>query len=321
MLSARGRVIREQAALQGYNHLQSLYGSKSPKYVPEDDDTPILTKPDRCLLATKDLYTIALRLNDATTILNACVSLLKDDAVSMHKRRQMACNINKLILPLHERASASIRNAASDSAPIAGCADYHKKCEGKRKKEAREELAKKNSNWGIIEAILIPQYLTSTTIPNVRKTPPTSKLISPRMVRRRISRITPPTKAMENDDITIPPPLPSNGTTMQYTKQEAMQILSRTKFKTQKRMATMMKMVRVGWSLMSVKTLLRLLKIHESGGLGKSAMTEEDMNKLVGQWRRGEAHGEDCIEKAIVRSKEDLIRNSGGVPITPTLTL
>ena len=38
MLSARNRVIREQAAWRGYNQLQSMFGSKSQKYVSDVDE-------------------------------------------------------------------------------------------------------------------------------------------------------------------------------------------------------------------------------------------------------------------------------------------
>ena len=43
--------------------------------------------------------------------------------------------------------------------------------------------------------------------------------------------------------------------------------------------------------------------------------TNDDINNLVGQWKRGEAHGEDCIENAVKESRENLIRKSGGVPL------
>ena len=116
-----------------------MYGSKSQKYV-SDVDKPVLTKPDRCLIATNNLYTTASRLKDACTILEACVSLLKDDvAASMHKRQQMATFIKKLILPLNERAATLIKNAAKDSAPIAGCSDYHKRSEVEYKKVAMKD--------------------------------------------------------------------------------------------------------------------------------------------------------------------------------------
>ena len=291
MLSARNRAIRKHAALRGYDQLQSMYGSKSQKYV-SDDNEPVFTKPDRCLIATNNLYTTASRLKDASTILESCVSLLKNDvAASMHKRRLMATTIRKLIIPLNERAATLIKNAARDSAPIAGCSDYHKKCEARRKKVTMKELAKKKKG-GSIEVELILEYLKVTATPDVRrKSSPTAKPITPRAVKRCIAKVT-PDKATDIDDVTIP--LPADRASMEYTKPEAVEILSsQTNKFSDKRMKMMMKMTTIGWAPTSVRTLQRLLTTHERGcliindawsGSGrKPAMTYADMDNLVGQ--------------------------------------
>lgn len=44
-------------------------------------------------------------------------------------------------------------------------------------------------------------------------------------------------------------------------------------------------------------------------------MDKENMDELVGQWQRGEAHGTDSVMNAIRKVKEDTIRRSGGVPL------
>ena len=44
-------------------------------------------------------------------------------------------------------------------------------------------------------------------------------------------------------------------------------------------------------------------------------MTKDDIDNLVGPWRRGEAHGVDSIGNAIIQVKENLIRRSGGMPV------
>ena len=41
----------------------------------------------------------------------------------------------------------------------------------------------------------------------------------------------------------------------------------------------------------------------------------KDVNELVGQWKRGEAHGTERIKDAIKRVQAELVERSGGVPI------
>ena len=51
---------------------------------------------------------------------------------------------------------------------------------------------------------------------------------------------------------------------------------------------------------------------HNGGGC-KCAMTADDMNNLVSQWKHGESHGTNSIENAITQTRENIIMRSGGV--------
>lgn len=97
MLSARTLSIRERAVQRGFDNLQTILSSKSQKHI--GDDTPVLTKLDRELIATNNLNNTASRLDDANSILLKVISVLKDDTCSKNQRNQMANNIKSLLIP------------------------------------------------------------------------------------------------------------------------------------------------------------------------------------------------------------------------------
>ena len=169
MLSVRNRTIRKQAARRGYENLLAIRGSKSQKHVSNDAES-VLTKQDRQLLATNELYNTAARMKDANALLLECIALLKDSDASMNQRKLMSNNIKKLIVPLNEGASSLILTAAKDVAPMPGCADYHRKCEVERKHAANTQInvPSKKARKVTIEMELIAEFLKSTE-PHVRK--------------------------------------------------------------------------------------------------------------------------------------------------------
>ncbi len=198
--------------------------------------------------------------------------------------------------------------------------------------ELRSENNKssKKSNKVSIDMELIAGYLKGTK-QNARKSSP-DDTNTPRAKKMRVAKVTPPKTSsaddVEEEDVSIP--VPANTDTMIYTKPEAVRILAETKKKTTQRRVMMDKMIRLGWAPTSPRALQRLLKIHEEGGLvlddgwsgnghqgggRRRALTSNDIDKLVGRWRRGEAHGMDSIKNAIVEAKADLIKRSGGVPL------
>jgi len=320
VLSARTRVIRERAVQRGFDHLQTILSSKSQKHI--GDDTPVLTKLDRELIATNNLNNTASRLDDANSILLKVISVLKDGTSSKNQRNQMANNIKSLLIPLNEGAAELLKKAAIDVAPLPGCYDHHKKCEVEKKKTAEEEVSigvKKKKNI-TVEMELIANFLkdkeqsdTSTTT----TTPP------PRQKKSRAAKVTP---QLEEDDISIPQP--ANG--MEYTKSEAALILVKTDKGSKERALMMNKMIRLDWAPTTPRTLQRLLSQLESGELvldtawkgnghngggRKRALTTDGIDNLVSKWNRGEAHGLDSISDAIIEERKDLIRRSGGVPV------
>ena len=139
VLAARTRVIRERAVQRGFDNLQTILSSKSQKHI--GDDTPVLTKLDRELIATNNLNNTASRLDDANSILLKVITVLKDGTSSKNQRNQMANNIKSLLIPLNEGAAELLKTAANDVAPLPGCGDYHKKSEVEKKKEAKIEVS------------------------------------------------------------------------------------------------------------------------------------------------------------------------------------
>ena len=103
VLAARTRVIRERAVQRGFDNLQTILSSKSQKHI--GDDTPVLTKLDRELIATNNLNNTASRLDDANSILLKVITVLKDGTSSKNQRNQMANNIKSLLIPLNEGAA------------------------------------------------------------------------------------------------------------------------------------------------------------------------------------------------------------------------
>ena len=50
-------------------------------------------------------------------------------------------------------------------------------------------------------------------------------------------------------------------------------------------------------------------------------MDSENINELVGQWKRGETHGRDIVTKAINQVTDATVRRSGGVPFRLSRTV
>ena len=325
MVSGQQRA-RDEADQQGYEDLQHTYASKSQKHV--GDTRRVDTKGDRQLQATNELNDTSSRLKDANAILLQCMSMLKDGEVSMNQRKQMASNVNNLIIPLIDGAAELIKKAAIEVAPRAGCHEYHKMCEGDRKRAAEEKVARGyKRNGRTVEMELIAEFLKRRK-PNARKSSslePSNN--TPRNKKPRTAKVTPPKGAEgEVDDVHIP--VPANG--HEYTKPEAVRILSETEFNSKERSAMMKKMTGNRWAPTSISTLQRLMAKHKkgelilddgwsgngnNGGGRKRAFTNGDIDNLVSQWKRGEAHGEDSVAHAITEARNDLIIRSGGVPL------
>ena len=125
-------------------------------------------------------------------------------------------------------------------------------------------------------------------------------------------------------------PLPANKATMVYTKSEAVMVIGRSKFRSAERGAMMNEMIKRKWAPTSGKTLCRIMAQEEAGDLvldtpwsgnghngggRKRMLEEEDIDELVDEWKRGEAHGQDSIKDAIASARANLIERSGGVPL------
>ena len=211
-LSARNRVARERAVQRGFDNLQVIRSSKSQKHI--GDDTPVLTKRDRELIANNNLNNTASRLDDANSILLKVIDVLKNGNASTNQRNQMASSVKSLLVPLNEGAADLLKIAAIDVAPLPGCGDYHKKSEVEKKKAAEKEVSmgvKKKKNVSV-EMELIANFLkdkeqsdnsTRTTTP-----PPRKKI--------KRTTVTPP------DDVNVPPP--TNG--REHTKPEVVKTLN-----------------------------------------------------------------------------------------------
>ena len=255
-MSARKRKARDQATLRGFDHLQRIYASKSQKHV--GDDTIVDTKGDRRLQATNELNNTSSRLEDANSILQQCMTMLKDKDVSMNQRNHMASNMNNLIIPLMEGAAKLLKNAAKEVAPRAECYKYHLMCEGERKRAAREKVERRvNRNGRTVEMELIAEFLNEGSMSNVQSNN------TPRNKKQRTAKVTPP----KGDGVDVHIPLPANG--HEYTKPEAVRILSGTEFNSKERSAMMKKMTELPsrWAPTSVKTLQRLMTKHQKGEL------------------------------------------------------
>ena len=160
MLSARNRIVRERSGVQrGYDRVQQILQSKSSKHA--EDDAPIMTRVDRALVATSNLYCTSSRLLDMVSVLEDAASKLTGEDVSMNQRKQMARNIKNLIIPLSKSAAELVRTAAVDVAPLPGCGEEHRKNEVDRKKAAKEAVGsgRKKANNVTVEMELISNFL------------------------------------------------------------------------------------------------------------------------------------------------------------------
>ena len=123
-----------------------------------------------------------------------------------------------------------LKSTAKYVAPMAECGIVHKKWEVERKKEARNAVNKpyKKKMKVSIEMELIANFL-SCRKSNVRK-PSWNEVIAPRKKKARTAKATlPKDTANEIVDVTIP--LPTDTTTMIYTKPEVAIILAQIKKK------------------------------------------------------------------------------------------
>ena len=322
MTSARSRRIFEEGITRGYQNLQNVYGSKSQKH-PDGDDTTVMTRLDRRLEDTNNILAIAARLEDANSILEECNSLLKNGDSSERQKNQMASTIKRLILPLNAQAVGLLREAAKSTAPIAGCQRYHHSCEVERKRVAEASVlhhptkrAKKMS----VPMELISEHLKATR--DVGSGHPGAR-------SNRLSAVSPQCSD-DKESATMALPTPINTATMVYSKPEAVRILSRTKRQTTERRNMMFAMIKRGWAPTSDITLRRLMKKsdrgelvldtpwsgngHQGGGR-KKVFDKDDVDELVGLWKRGEAHGEESIKNAIMNRQASVIKRSGGVPL------
>ena len=311
MSSKQRQRALEQRSQDGFAHLQSMYSTPSPKN--SRFKQPKQIKLDGALQATKEMFDVSARLCDANSILESCCSLLSDDDVGMAQRKSMANSIKRLVLPLNKVSAEMLRQAAVKAAPIAGCERYHKRCEVDRKRAAEAEVENRS------------KLQRSTTVPMERIASHLKVNCNdpdPRERKVRAATISP--------DADVELPLPANRSTMVYTKPEAVAILSATKKGSKQRGNMMQTMISKKYAPTSEHTLRRLLKNaaagdlildtswsgngHNGGGR-KRAFEDSDVDALVTQWKRGEAHGEDSVKDAISRAQQEVVVRSGGVPV------
>ena len=273
----------------------------------------------------------ASRLNHVEIMLKECARLLKfrDKSEHMYQRKKdMAQEIDNLAVPVVQCAVALLRNIARSTAPVAKstCAAFFKWCEARQSRAVQKKIArrlKRPDSHGIpnhiLEAELTNKYLHSST--KRRDIRSTNWLDS--LHRRPAGSVD---DAAECHATVIP--APANGSI--YTKPEAVRILAGTKKNTKERSSMMKKMIRSGWAPTHIRTLQRLMKIHEEGGLvlddswsgnghqgggRKRALENDDIDRLVSRQRLGEKLGTDSIKNAIVEARENLVRRSGSEPL------
>ena len=133
----------------------------------------------------------------------------------------------------------------------------------------------------------------------------------------------------EEPDVYLPEA--ENKSTIVHTRPEAVKILRATTTRgTNKRGLMMRVMIKKGWAPTSHNALGRLLKKSEmgelilnipwsgrghNGGGRRPYMDEKDLDELVGEWKRGEAHGIASVNDAIAQATNRRVERSGGVPI------
>ena len=78
----------------------------------------VLTKTDKRLLAAQQLYEDAHRLNNITSELKVCISILEDRNASQRKRDDIARDITRVILPVIVKVADVLNDTGKNIAPI-----------------------------------------------------------------------------------------------------------------------------------------------------------------------------------------------------------
>ena len=148
--------------------------------------------------------------------------------------------------------------------------------------------------------------------------------------KARVAAFVSPATSDGKESFEFQIPSPKNKCMMMYTKPEAIEIIQRPKFNSKERRTVMKEMINQKWAPTSIPTLSCLMKMAElgelvidnswsgnghNGGGCKRMFGKEDVDELVGQWKRGEAHGQDSVKDAIMRVQAEVVARSGGVPI------
>ena len=248
--SATGIVI-QQRVKKGYEDLQAILSSTSVDGITEKS-----TRLDRALNATRDLYAVASRLEDANSILISCAALLTNFEASARQREVMSANLKNLILPLNASATQLLRKAAVAAAPIGGCGKHHSDCETLLKRKVEEKLSKTwtRSSWTSVPMARIATHLSQDD-DDAKKI----KIVTPRPKKKPKRYECESPVPTTNQAVSLP--APANKESMVYTKSEAVNIiLTTTKPHTTERGQTITEMIKMKYVPTSVWTVRRLLK-------------------------------------------------------------
>ena len=211
-----------------------------------------VTKMDRRLSSSYDMYKLASRLEDALKILEECVFVLNEKVSSLNMRKETSRCLKVLVRPLLSNAAQTAKTAAIEVAPMPGVDESYRKLEVKRKHEAVSvinECVKKTS----VEHKRVVLYISK-----LAKQSSTCGISTPACKRQR--RVLSP---RIDDDADARPPPPKNGS--EYTKSEAISHLASTK-KFSKEIAEMMNyMIHNGYAPTTTRYLEKLLQKHDAG--------------------------------------------------------
>ena len=222
-------------------------------------------------------------------------------------------------MPLNSAASKLLHKAAKNTAPNGGC--YRHRCisEVQRKKDAERQvqLHTRMESETTVAVQRITEYLRSTSVDHGL----------PRK-KREITDVACPRPKQQKIEVDLPEP--RDKSTMMYSRPEAVSILAdATIHGSKERRAMMDVMIDKGWASTSVYTLRRLLKQRaniilvldvpcsgngNNGGGTWAFLSRENIDNLVGEWKRGEAHGRDAVTKVVSRVANETIWRLGGVP-------
>ena len=242
-----------------YMNLETIYKSKSQKHI--GVEKPIVTKLDKSLLDSINLYQTASRLEDVNILLQYCITLLMDTDASSAQKNQTANNIQKLIVPLNGRAVELLGNAAKSVAPMAGCRDVHMKWEVERKQSAQKEIIKWNKK---AKKVTIEMKLIGKLLNHNSPSSTADDLITLRKKKLRMATVT-GNKNESDEVIGVTLPLPANTTTMVYSKPEVVRILGQAKKGMKQRAVMMKEMTKRTWVPTSDSTLRRLMQMEDQG--------------------------------------------------------